>query len=228
MNIGKKLLLVAVSFVACPGLLVGMNVEEAELGILARCQESGVLARITDDQLHQFTNQNMTNLVQDKNWKGIAYNIIAGSQTDTFIDALNDNAMTKDDVAGTCFHLDEIFQQDTANQTDVKRVAAFLDRVIGTETVGVSDLRAQLSQARMRSTYAMHDLINEAMAHVEPAEPKTTATLSSISMYKIVLPAVALIAIAAIGYKWWSKKIEAKKADADDADETRRAATTIT
>jgi len=219
MSIAKKLFLCSALVAAYPGVLFGMKPETIK-NILDKCNQSGVLAKANADEILIYCGSGMKENIQTKSWLCVAYSIFGDYQTDQLIAAIKMGKVFGKDVSAICKRLDDIFEQDKANEKDVERVKSFINNTIKTGQVDKNDLKGQLSQTHNNSKYKMSLLIDGATAYDETIELPKKTMLSSIGMYKIALLAVVFVAVAAIVYTGWSKKVNDQKRDADDDTHT--------
>jgi|GEM_PF-1742735 len=241
MNIGKKLLFLGVMVGAFPVALQGMDTAtgpntEAHADIAARCRQSGVLSqnpRPDDQWAESYSNEKMLACIRDGNWQGVAYNILAGSNTQALVSkTLQDSASV---IIGTCRFLDEILNERRVNDVDNGRIKTFLKMVAqaADATFFRIDLRGSLS-ARSNVITPVMALIDQVIQEAEQENNSTSTSaststgsatkkaISKISIYKLVIPVFAVGALAVIAYKWWhSRQAKTKNADHETDEEEK-------
>lgn len=210
MALFKKLLLLSLLTGAYPGLLHGMDQETPE-AILQRSQQSGYLGSMYKNmrnEAYNFSNQQLIKFIEANDWNSVVDNILAGCNLECLF---NNETVTEDNIATICGHLKRILDNKKdkwkTNETDYTRITKFLQHGLNSKKV----TRTNLFNWFPPNTKNVHLILGPLQ---DPPLP------SNINTYKILLPVAAVITVAAIGYKWWSKHAEEEHADDKTDDHT--------
>jgi hypothetical protein len=216
MTIFKKLFLLGLVISACPALLRGMD-QETDQVIMQRSQRSGYLSnayRTINPNLDNFSNKTMSDCTANQEWRIVGEHILAGCNLDCLF---KNNTVTQDHIREICSALKAVLNDSNFNTNDIDhtRITNFLQGCLNSKKV-TYEILTEWFPADTKN-------INKIMPHLRIPDARDNNLISNINIYKIIIPVAAVIALAALAYKWWSK--QAQDTPVDDETENQTAAT---